>query len=72
MNTNQAMMDALIWIIPLGLVFDFFMARYIGKVAQRKGKSYWIFFWLTFVSWLVMLIIVLVLPEKPGSNSKPE
>jgi hypothetical protein len=72
MNATAGYMDILVWLIPLALIFNFFMARYIGSVAQRKGQNYWMFFGLTFVSWVVVLIIVSVLPEKPESNSKPK
>ena len=59
-----------IWILALGL--HIFLSHVIGKAAERRGRNYWAFFWLSFlVSWVIMGIIVAVLPyDHEHSTSK--
>jgi hypothetical protein len=61
-------------ILPiLALTVQFFIARAIAKLAVRKGQSYPLFFWLSFlVSWFVMLIVALVLPEKSADSTNQQ
>ena len=61
--TGLLLLIVLVVVVVL-LVVQLSIATAISNIAERKGRSKRAFFWLSFlVSWLVMLIIVVTLPE---------
>jgi hypothetical protein len=53
----------------VALIVHIWLSHAIGKAAERRNRSYWAFFWLSFfVSWIIMGIIVATLPNSSKSE----
>jgi hypothetical protein len=56
----------------IGIALHIWLSHLIGKAAERRNRSYWAFFWLSFfVSWIIMGIIVATLPNPPSASGTP-
>lgn len=56
-----------IWLLVglFALVVNFFIASFIAKAAEERGRSFNVFFWLSFLfSWIVMAIVLALLPAE--------
>jgi hypothetical protein len=59
-------------VVVVGLAVHILLSHAIGKAAERRNRSYWAFFWLSFfVSWIIMGIIVATLPKPPSASGNP-
>jgi len=57
-----------IWVLAIAI--HVWLSHLIGKAAERRGRNYWAFFWLSLlVSWVIMGIIVATLPYDEGSST---
>jgi hypothetical protein len=55
------------WLIVIAICV--LLSHVIAKAAERRGRSYWAFFWLSLlVSWVIMGIIVATLPNESESD----
>jgi len=60
LSTIWAVMILIVWIA---------IAFWPARVAARKGRSFWGWFFISIFFWFITLIVAYMLPEKSGGQS---